>query len=53
MELLLVSHDPESYIYEDNVKIINKSDSEYEEGCIQIKWTKDLYYAKKMLLKNK
>jgi len=37
MELLLVSHDPESYIYEDNVKIINKSDSEYEEGCIQIK----------------
>jgi len=34
MELLLVSHDLESYIYDDNVKIIHKSDSDNEEGCI-------------------
>jgi len=46
MELLLVTHELESYIYEDNVKMIHKSDSEYEEGCIPIMCTKDLYYAK-------
>jgi len=51
MELLLVSHELESYIYEDNVKIIHKSDSEYEKGCIPIMYTKDLYYAKRVTKK--
>ncbi|ORX76740.1 hypothetical protein BCR32DRAFT_244263 [Anaeromyces robustus] len=45
MDLLLTSKGLDSYIYEEKLKKIKITDSEYKNSCIKVKGTSDLYFS--------